>query len=93
LTWLEGATERKIRGDLLNIGGEGASFVSEVLPPPDVPIWLRLEAGERQDGRIDPVEARLVQAADHPSGRRVAHIRFVGRCPIDLFALAVHRIE
>lgn len=88
MTWLEGATERTIRGALMNIGGEGASFVSDVLPPPGITVWLRLESDERQAGRVDPVEARLVDTDDDPSGRRVAHIRFVGHCPIDLFDLA-----
>src|SRR5579883_1484890 len=89
LSWLEGACERTIGGELLNIGGEGASFVSEVLPPPGVALRLRLEPGGRWPGRIDPVECRVVKTADHPSERRIAHIRFVGPCPIEIFDLAV----
>lgn len=93
LTWLEGTTERTIQGDLVNIGGEGVSFVSDVVPPPDVPIWLQLEASGRQDGQIDPVECRLVETADDPSGIKVAHIRFVDQCTIDLFDLTVTRVN
>ncbi len=93
LSWLEGATERTIRADLRDISGEGACFVAEVLPPSGVPLWLRPEAGERRGGRIDPVECRLVTTADDPSGVMVTRIRFVGQCPIDLFDLAVNRVE
>jgi hypothetical protein len=93
LTWLEGASERMIRGELLNIGGEGASFVSEALPPSGVALGLRLEPGGRWGGRIDPVECRVVRTADHPSGRKIAHIRFAGPCPIEIFDLAVRRVE
>jgi hypothetical protein len=93
LSWLEGTTEKTIRAHLRDISGEGACFVAEVLPPSGVPVWLRSAAGERRGGRIDPVECRLVATADDPSGMRVTRILFVGQCPIDLFDLAVKRVE
>jgi hypothetical protein len=93
LTWRDEGTETTIRGDLVNIGGEGASFISNAVPPPDVPLWLQLDVTDRWGGRIDPVEARLVGTEDDPSGTTIAHIRFVHACPIDLFALTIDRVE
>jgi hypothetical protein len=89
LTWAEGAAERTIEGDLADIGGEGASFVSDAAPPPDVLLRLRLVDGADPDGLIDPVEAMLVESADDPAGRTFARIRFVHPCPLDLFDLSV----
>jgi PilZ domain len=90
LTWLEGPAEKTIRGDLLNISGGGAAFVTDTPPPPGVPIWLRLEAGGRQVDRIDQIESRLVTTSEDPSGLTVARIQFVTPCPMDFFELAVH---
>jgi hypothetical protein len=90
LTWFEGGDEKTVPGDLLNISGGGAAFISEVLPPPGVPIWLGLEAGARQVDRIDPVESRLVATSDDPSGMQIAHLQFVDPCPMDFFELAVN---
>jgi hypothetical protein len=89
LTWLEGGTERSIRGELLNICVGGAAFIGEILPPPGIPIWLRLEAGAHRGVRIDPVEGRLLMSSFDPTGRRVAHIEFVDPCPPDFFNLAI----
>jgi hypothetical protein len=93
LTWLEGVSERTSRGELVNISGGGASFVSEVIPPPGIALGLRLEPGGRRGGLIDPVECRVVRTAAHPSGRKIAHIRFVDPYPIEIFDLAVRRVE
>jgi hypothetical protein len=93
LTWREGAAETTISGSLVNIGGEGASLVSDALPPPDVALWLQLDLGECPVGRVAPVECRLVGSAVGPSGMAVAHIRFVVPCPIELFDLTVNRGE
>ena len=89
LSWLEGTTEKTIQGDLLNISGGGAAFVSDLLPPPGVALFFRLE-GDAQEGiRIHAVESRLVATSVDPSGMRIAHLRFVDPCPMDLFELAV----
>ena len=90
LSWLEGTTEKTIHGDLLNISGGGAAFVTEILPPPGTPIWLQLDASVRQVDRIDPVESQLVTTSVDPSGMKVAHIQFVNPCPMALFELAVN---
>lgn len=89
LSWVEGAAERTIRGELLNISGGGAAFVSDMLPPRGVPIFLRLEADVPEGIRIHAVEARLVMTSVDPSGMRIAHVQFVDPCPMDLFELAV----
>jgi hypothetical protein len=91
LTWREGATGRTILGDLVNVGGEGASFIADDSPPSDVPLWLQLEAEDPWGGRIDPVESRLIETVQDPSGRSIARLRFVHACPLDLFDLAVRR--
>jgi PilZ domain len=90
LTWLEDSAEKTLRGDLLNISGGGAAFVTDTPPPLGVPIWLRFEAGVPQSDRIDPIESRLVAPSEEPSGMTVAHIQFVTPCPMEFFALAVH---
>ncbi len=89
LGWLEGSTEVAIRGELLNISGGGAAFVSDMLPPQGIPIWLWLEADVREGIRIHAVESRLVATSVDPSGMRIAHLQFVDPCPMDLFELAV----
>lgn len=86
LSWLEGMTERIARGELLNISGGGAAFVSEMAPPHGIPLFLRLEA---EGVRAHAVEARLVTTSVDPSGMRIAHLQFIDPCPMDLFELAV----
>ncbi len=90
LTWLDGPHETTIHGELLNISGGGAAFVSDVMPPPGVSIWLELEAGVRLVKQIAPIESRLVTTSNDPSGMTIAHIQFIGPCPMDFFELAVH---
>jgi PilZ domain len=89
LTWLEGETEKSIRGDLLNICVGGAAFIGDVLPPPGVSIWLQLEARAHRGVGIDAIEGRLLMSSFDPTGRKVAHIEFVDPCPSDFFNLAV----
>jgi hypothetical protein len=93
LTWLDGSIERTIAGELLNISGGGAAFVSEVQPPPGVSIWFQLEGGGRQSQGIDPVESQLVTTSTDPSGLKIAHLQFVEPCPMELFELAVNGAE
>jgi hypothetical protein len=93
LTWSDETGERTIHGDLLNISGGGAAFVSELQPPSGVLIRLQLEANVRRFDRIDPVESRLVTTSDDPSGMKIAHLQFVGPCPMDLFEMAVNGCE
>jgi hypothetical protein len=93
LTWTEGAREKTMRGELLNISGGGAAVVCAVPPPPGVAIRLGLEAATWQAERIEPVEARLITTSEDPSGMRVAHLQFVEPCPMDLFELAVNGPE
>lgn len=90
LNWAEGGTEKAIRGDLLNISVGGAAFLGDALPPAGVSIRLRLEAGARRAVPIGAVEGRLIMSSFDPTGRWIAHIEFVDRCPPDLFELAVN---
>ncbi len=89
VTWREGAAEKSICGDLLNICVGGAAFRGEVLPPSGTPIWLALEAGDQQGVRINAVEGRVLMSSFDPSGKRVAHIQFVDLCPSDFLNLAI----
>jgi hypothetical protein len=93
LTWLDGSIERILPGELLNISGGGAAFASEVQPPADVSIWLEVDASVPQDPRIDPVESQLVGTSVDPSGRKIAHLQFVGPCPMEFFELTVNGAE
>lgn len=90
LTWIDRDGETTVRGDLLNISGGGAAFVSEQLPPPGVPVWLQLEASVRQVESVHPVESKLVYTSLDPSGMKIAHLQFVIPCPMELFELAVN---
>jgi hypothetical protein len=90
LTWLKGSSENTTHGDMLNISGGGAAFVTDTPLPTDVPFWIRLEACVRQVDPIGPIESRLVGTSEDPSGLTVAHIQFVTPCPMDFFELAVH---
>jgi hypothetical protein len=90
LAWPEGEGEKTIHGDLLNISIGGAAFIGDALPPPGVPIRLRLEAGARRAVSVGAAEGRLIMSSFDPTGRRIAHIEFVDRCPPDLFELAVN---
>ena len=89
LTWLEGETERSIRGDLLNICVGGAAFIGDVLPPPGIPIWLQLEARANRGVGTDAIEGRRRMSSFDPTGRQVVHIEFVDPCPSDFFDLAI----
>jgi hypothetical protein len=93
LMWLDGSTERTMPGELLNLSGGGAAVVAEVQPPPGVSIWLQLEAGIPQGHRIDPVECHLVSTSTDPSGRKIAHLEFIGPCTMELFGLVVNGAE
>jgi hypothetical protein len=90
LTWMDGSSQRTIRGDLLNISGGGAAIVTEVAPPSGSPIWLQLDASVRLLDPIKPVKSKLVMSSDDPSGMKVAHIQFLDPCPMELFELAVN---
>jgi hypothetical protein len=89
LTWLEGETEKSIRGNLLNICVGGAAFIGDVLPPPGISIWLQLEARAHRGVGTGAIEGRLVMSSFDPGGRKVSHIEFVDPCPSDFFNLAI----
>jgi hypothetical protein len=89
LSWLEGPTERTIRGALLNISAGGAAFVSDQVPPAGARIFLRLIADARDGSRPPAIESLLVQVSLGASAMRVAHIKFIDPCPMSLFEMAV----
>jgi hypothetical protein len=91
LIWLVGASERAALGELLDIGGGGAAFVSETVPPSHLPIWLRPAADAPRANRIEPAESRLVWTSDGRAGTTIAHLEFVAPCPMKLFALVTNR--
>jgi hypothetical protein len=86
LRWLTDDGDRTVGGELLNISGGGAAVVTEVEPPANAPVWVKLECPARP---VDPVEARLVIISLDPSGMKVARLRFVDPCPMAFFELAV----
>jgi len=87
LFWYDQDVQRTIRGELLNISGGGAAVITEIDPPADKPLWLRLE---NETLPIIPIEARLVVISLDPSGSKVVRLSFVDPCPMELFELAVH---
>lgn len=87
LTWIEGGSEKSIRGELSNISGGGAAIIVDVILPADEPIWFELET----DGQaFDPIESRLVVTSIDPSGSTIARIKFIDPCPMFVFDLAIH---
>jgi hypothetical protein len=86
LTWVTGEIEGRAQGELLNFSGGGAAF-SHVMPPAHMTVWLQLAVGVPRADRIEPVESRLVATSDDPSGAKIAHLEFIGICPIAFFEL------
>ena len=87
LSWDDHGVQGKIHGELLNISGGGAAVITEIEPPGNMPLWLELEI---EAIPIVPVEARLIVISLDPSGMKVARLRFVDSCPMELFKLAMH---
>ncbi len=87
LSWLGQGGEQTVPGQLLNISGGGAAVITAAVLPDEQPIWLTLNA---ESGAITPVECRLVTISIDESGERIARLRFVEACPMDLYELAVH---
>jgi len=90
LSWDDQGVQGKIRGELLNISGGGTAVITEVEPPGNMPLWFELEI---EAIPIVPVEARLVVISLDPSGTKVARLRFVDSCPMELFELAVQGLH
>jgi PilZ domain len=87
LCWLGQGGEQYVSGELLNISGGGAAVITDAVLPDEQPIWLTLQA---DSGAITPVECRLVTVSVDESAQKIARLRFVEACPIDLYELAVH---
>ena len=88
--WRDGDATRTIRGALLNISGGGAAFGCDIVVPMGVAVWLWLDLGDTDGDELAPVASRVVAVTDDGSGLRIAHLQFVGPCPIPFFDLAVH---
>jgi PilZ domain len=86
LLWLDRNTEKAFPGRLINISGGGAAVATDAPVPAQEPIWLTLSPGALA---TTPVECRLVAVSIDASGSRLARLRFVEACPMDLFELAV----
>ncbi len=87
LAWFEHNGELTHPGELLNISGGGAAVVTDAALPESQPVWLSLSAAS---AGLAPVECRLVALSIDASGLRIARLRFVEPCPMELFELAVH---
>jgi hypothetical protein len=86
LLWYEQDAERSFPCRLWNISGGGAAVITEIIPPVNQPLWLELETSATA---IQPAEARLVVVSIDPSGTKIARLRLVDACPIELFELVV----
>ncbi len=87
LHWIDRTVEQAAPGKLINISGGGAAVMTDAPLPEQEPIWLTLAAGSDP---TTPAECRLVAISIDASGSRIARLRFVGACPMDLFELALH---
>jgi hypothetical protein len=90
LVWYDEDIKYTFAGELLTISGGGAAVITDATLLSEQPLWLTLE--EVSDA-MSAVECRLVTIAADPSGLRIARLRFVEPCPMDLFELAVHGAE
>jgi hypothetical protein len=84
--WLDRNIEQSLPGRLVNISCGGAAVITDAPLPAQEPIWLTLSPGSLA---TTPVECRLVAVSIDASGSRLARLRFVEACPMDLFELAV----
>jgi PilZ domain len=87
LIWLDRDIEQTFPGELMNISGGGAAVITSAMVPAEQPVWLTLGPGA---DTFAPVESRLVAISIDASGLRIARLRFVEPCPMQLFELAVH---
>ena len=87
LIWLDRDIEQTLPGELMNISGGGAAVITDAKVPAEQPVWLTLGASS---DTLAPVESRLVAISIDASGLRIARLRFVEPCPMQLFELAVH---
>jgi len=87
LRWDDHGVPGMVRGELLNISGGGAAVIVDTEPPGNLPLWFELESAAIS---IVPIESMLVVISLDPSGTKVARLRFLDSCPMELFELAVH---
>ena len=87
LAWLDPDQEHTFPGELMNISGGGAAVITDAQLPAEQSVWLTLCAGP---AALTPVECRLVAISIDASGLRIARLRFVEPCPMQLFEIAVH---
>jgi hypothetical protein len=88
LVWEDREGERAAPAELMNISGGGAAVVTDAVVPEGRPIWLSLAAEEYEE--MTPVECELVAMSMDASGLRMARLRFVEPCPMELFETVVH---
>ena len=88
LIWRDAENEQISPGELTNISGGGAAVMTDAKLPTESPIWLTLAA--EANAEVAPVECRLVAISIDASGLRMARLRFVEPCPMELFELVVH---
>jgi hypothetical protein len=80
LAWKEGNGFRRTAAWILNISASGCLVVSDLPPPTDRSIWLRLD----NPAVPDWTEARLVDLPSNRDGIYAARLVFRGTCPYAL---------
>ncbi len=87
LAWSDQDGEHAVPCELLNISGGGAAVFAETELPDGHRLRLTLKAGSTA---LTPVESVLVATSIDVSGLRIARLRFIEPCPIEVFELAVN---
>lgn len=86
LSWIVGDDTFSVPGDVQNISGGGVAVQTDVSPPWNQAVWLKLGPTGQEVG---PAECRLVGVGHDQAGKLIARFAFVDLCPLQLYQAAI----
>jgi hypothetical protein len=90
LSWLVNGRELEVRGEILNISGGGAAVQTDVTPPSEQTIRLKVGPPGKEVG---PADCRLVGVCQARNGKVIARFAFVDLCPLQLHQVAIGALK
>jgi PilZ domain len=87
MSWRGEADDVDCEVIVLNISGGGAAVLAENAPPAGQMLRLSLHC---ESARMEPVEAQVLESSPHPTGKRLARLRFAMWMSLDAI-LEKHR--